>query len=162
MLLTIKQGVNMFQTIKNNYKIILTGLTVVAAVAYGINNNRLALIDGVPVTPDCMYDANDDGKKDAFFIERTSVTVNGLNPSSKYLVFIDGNQLEKTVDGYVTHAAPKRIVGTEFFPKTEYEMTLSVGEFDEAEGIDAVISENFPDFGVDVSTELTNLKIPKW
>jgi len=152
-----------FQTIKNNYKVISAAI-IITAFSIKMYNNKMDLVKGIPTKPDFMYDANNDGKLDGFYLQRTHGILQGTYPEGGSIYFLDGKQLEKTSEGYEKHANPRRINGSGFSPQTGFKLPLSliVGEFDDKEGIDAKIVEESPDFGVNYTTELNNLRIPKW
>lgn len=155
-----------FQSFKDNYKIILSAIAFTTLVTVGMHNRKQALVNGVPTKPDFMYDATGDGVLDGFYMRQTnSLALGILSPTGGHLEFIDGTQLEKTVDGsYKRHANLLRINGSAFVPKASYKLplTLLVGEFDGKKGVDAKVVETSPDLGVNYTTNLNNLRIPHW
>lgn len=155
---------NFFQSIVDNYKLVLGGAAILTILGVGMNNGKLALVNGVPTTPDFLYDANNDGKLDAFYLQRTHGILQGTYPEGGHVLFLDGKQLEKTEVGYERHANPLRIPGGSFCPAANYKLplTLLVGEFDGKKGIDLRIVEMSPDFGVNYTTEINNVSIPRW
>jgi len=154
----------MYKSFKDHYKLIIGTAAVIIASGIGMNNGKLALENGVQTKPDFMYDATGDGRLDGFYLRRTPIVLQGIYPEGGSIYFLDGKQLEKTSEGYKAHANPRRINGSNFSPKAGFRLPLSliVGEFDGKEGIDAKITEKSSDFGVNYTTELNNLKIPKW
>jgi hypothetical protein len=154
----------LIKSFKDNYELILVNAVFITGLCVALNNDKLDLVNGVPTTPDVVYDANNDGKLDAFYLQRTHGILQGTYPEGGSILFLDGNQLEKTVDGYKMHAKPRFITGSSFIPHAGYKLPLSliVGEFDGKKGIDARVIEYSSLVDVSHTTELNNLKLPYW
>ena len=80
------------------------------------------------------------------------------------LYFLDGTNLEKTDTSYLRHAPLRKINGSDFIPKAKGVLPLSlmIEQSADGQGINAVVTEESPDFGVNYVTEITGLRIPKW
>ncbi len=127
---------------------------------YVYNRN---LEQGIPTKPDFVVDVNNDGKPDAFYIVKSEgISISPTAQTASYVAFVDGQNLEKTLTGYVRHANVQKIPKTDFFPRITSDLSLLVGDFNGVGGPDiAVVEQVSPDFGVTNAHNFYDVLIPK-